>query len=279
MKIAIIGHVEHVTLGRVDAVPAPGDVIHLRDPRFAAAGGGGIAFAQFCKSDAEVHFFTAIGNDGGGRRVREAIDRAPGRVHVHAAVRGEPHPRVVVMIDAQGRRTIVVTGAPLQARASDDLPWSVFASCDAAYFTGADPEVLKRARAAKKLVATARRAPVLRDAHVAPDIVIGSLTDPRENAPLASYDAKPGALVLTDGPRRIHVIRAEATTYVDAPRSLDQVVGDYGAGDTFAAAMTYFFARGMQVEQACAAAGPFGAAILRGLDPTETQRELPTDSQ
>ena len=156
VKIAVIGHVEHVTLGRVDAVPSPGDVVHLKEPRFTPAGGGGIAFAQLCKSDAEIHLFTAFGDDDGARLVRERVEHAPGRVHVHAAVRAEPHPRVVVMVDAHGRRTIVVAGAPLQARATDPLPWALLAGCDAAYFTGADPEVVKLARAARTLVATAR---------------------------------------------------------------------------------------------------------------------------
>ena len=29
LRIAVIGHVEHVTIGRVPAVPAPGDIAHL----------------------------------------------------------------------------------------------------------------------------------------------------------------------------------------------------------------------------------------------------------
>lgn len=274
VKLAVIGHVEHVTLGRVDALPSAGDVAHLQEPRFLPGGGGGIAFAQLCKSEAEIHLFTAIGDDDGGRRVRDAVDATPGRVHVHAVVRATPHPRVVVLIDAQGRRTIVVTGEPLQALATDPLPWSVLATCDAVYFTGADPEILKRARAARTLVATARRAPILRQAGVSPDVIVGSVADPRENAPLARYAPPPGALVLTDGPRRIQVLRAAGVTTVDAPPSVDRPVSDYGAGDSFAAALTFFLATGYTVEQACAAAGPFGAAVLGGLDPLLAQRRL-----
>lgn len=275
MKIAVVGHVEHVTLGRVAAVPAPGDVLHLREPRFTAAGGGGITFSQLCKSDEEIHFFTAIGSDDGARQVREAIEGRGRNVHVHAAFRSEPHPRVVVMIDAEGRRTILVTGSPLQVRASDSLPWSIFASCDAVYFTGADSLVLQHARAAKSLVVTARRAPVLREAGVTADVVLGSVSDSRENAPIESYHPPPRALVLTDGARPIQVIRSDHATLVEAPPVIESPMGDYGAGDSFAGAVTYFLATGMSVEDACAAAGPFGAAILRGLDPLETQRELP----
>lgn len=274
MVIAVIGHVEHVTLGRVDAVPAVGDVAHLRDPRFLPAGGGGIAFAQLCKSDAELHFFTAIGTDDGGAQVRAALDVAPGRVHVHAAAREAPHPRVVVLVDASGRRTIVVAGEPLHARATDPLPWHLLATCDAAYFTGADPALARLARGARTFVATARRAPILREAAVAPDVIVGSVADPRENAPFASYAPPPGALVLTDGPRAIRVLRATGESTVAPPPPVERPVSDYGAGDTFAAALTYFLTTGRSVEDACAAAGPFGAAVLSGIDPRESQRPV-----
>src|SRR5688572_15987413 len=165
-RIAVVGHVEHVTLGRMDGVPRPGDIIHLRDARFLPAGGGGIAFAQLCKSDAEIHLFTAVGSGESGRAVDARLRGVGGRVHVHAAARAVEHPRVVVLVDEEGHRTIIVTGEPLQAAATDPLPWSVCAGCDAAYFTGADPESLRLTRAARRLVMTARRRAVQRAAAI-----------------------------------------------------------------------------------------------------------------
>ena len=53
-------------------------------------------------------------------------------------------------------------------------------------------------------------------------------------------------------------------------------MGDYGAGDSFAAAVTFFLAHGLPVEQACARAGAHGAAVLQGLDPLDGQRTLPS---
>jgi ribokinase len=273
VRIAVIGHVEHVMLGRADGVIAPGDVVHLVDPRFVAAGGGGIAFAQLCRSDAEVHLFTAVGRDEAGRAVAAHIAAQPERVHVHAAVRDE-HPRVVVIVDRDGRRTIVVTGDPLQPAADDPLPWSVLANCDAAYFTGRDPDSLRLARSARCLVVTARRSEALRAAAVAPDVIVGSVADPRENRALDTYDPAPGALVLTDGPRPIRVVRSAGVTLVDAPPAPERVVGDYGAGDSFAAALTFFLAHELPVEEACRWAGPFGAAVLHGIDPLELQQRL-----
>jgi sugar/nucleoside kinase (ribokinase family) len=72
-RIAVVGHVEHVTLGRVDGLIEPGGVLHLTDTRFVPGGGGGIAFAQLCRSDAEIHLFTAVGSDEAGRAVLARI--------------------------------------------------------------------------------------------------------------------------------------------------------------------------------------------------------------
>jgi ribokinase len=274
-RIAVVGHVEHVTLGCTEGVIHPGDIVHLRSARFLPGGGGGIAFAQMCQSDAEVHLFTAVGGGEAGRAVEARLRDMPAHVHVHIASRAEGHPRVVVVIDAEGRRTIVVTAAPLQPGMMDMLPWEILATCDAVYFTGDDPGSLRLARAARRLVVTARRRPVLQATGVvAPEVIIGSLSDPRENAGLDAYYPPPGALVLTDGPRAIHVIRPGGTTLVDAPPAPERVLGDYGAGDSFAGAFTYFLAHGIEVEEACRRAGPYGAAVLGGIDPLEMQQRL-----
>jgi ribokinase len=279
-RIAVVGHVEHVTLGRFAGVIEPGAVVHLEDARFVPGGGGGIAFAQLCRSDAEVHLFTALGSDDAGRAVESRIRAHPARVHVNASVRAGEHPRVVVVVDGAGRRTIFVTREPLHAAASDPLPWATLAECDAVYFTGTDPESLRLARRSRVLVVTARRSAALQAAAVAPDVVIGSVEDPRENRELAAYeelaayDPAPRALVLTDGPRAIRVFSGGGLTLVDPPPSPERVVGDYGAGDSFAAAVTYFLAHGRPVKEACRLAGPYGAAVLRGLDPLEVQSRL-----
>ncbi len=273
-KIAVIGHVEHVTLGSVSEVPKAGEIAHMQNTRVMPGGGGGIAFAQLVRSDAEVHLFTALGNDEGGAWVRAQLLRVREHVHIHAAQRDEPHPRVVVMVDGGAKRTIVVTHEPLQPRASDALPWSTLATFDAVYFTGSHPDTLVLARAARILLATARRRPALDAARIAVDVVVGSVSDPRENAPLEAYAVTPAALVLTDGPRPIRVVRAAGETRVEPPARVDTVRGDYGAGDSFAAALTYFVACDVALEDAVKAAGPYGAAVLAGIDPRDGQALL-----
>jgi ribokinase len=88
-RIAVIGHVEHITLGRVPAVPRAGEIAHVEAPRKFPGGGGGIAFYQLCRSDAELHLFTAFGNDDAARWIEAELAKT--RAHVHAARRDEPH--------------------------------------------------------------------------------------------------------------------------------------------------------------------------------------------
>src|SRR5439155_1288789 len=73
LKIAVIGHVEHATIARVDALPSAGSILHLDDYRWIAGGGGAIAFFQLAKSAGEIHLFTALGNDDAAALVGERI--------------------------------------------------------------------------------------------------------------------------------------------------------------------------------------------------------------
>jgi len=51
--------------------------------------------------------------------------------------------------------------------------------------------------------------------------------------------------------------------------------GAYGAGDSFAGALTYYLATGLDARGAAAAAACHGAAVVRGLDPLSAQLPLP----
>jgi ribokinase len=267
LRIAVVGHVEHVTVGRVPAVPRPGEIVHLGAVRWLPGGGGGVAFAQLSRGDAEVHLFSAVGDDEAGARVAAAVAATGARVHlVHRAT---PHTRTVAMIGPDGERTIVVVGQPLHPRADDPLPWDVLARCDAAYFTADDPAALREARRARVLVATARRRPTLAAAGVRADVVVGSASDPREASARADYPVPPDALVLTEGAAGGRVETATGTVRFPAPAAAPRGGGAYGAGDTFAGALTYYLAAGLPPVEACARAGHHGAAVLGGLDPRD----------
>jgi ribokinase len=273
LRIAVVGHVEHVTLGRVPALPGVGDIAHLTSSIWFPGGGGGVAFWQLARGPAEVHLFTALGDDEAAAQVEAELARTGARLH--AARRREPHTRDVVMVTPDGERTIVVVGEPLHPRRDDPLPWELLATCDAAYFTAQDPEALRAARAARTLVVTARRRPALVASGVRADVVVGSADDPREASGLANYPVPPVALVMTEGAAGGRVETAEWSQRFPAPPTpADAVGGAYGAGDSFAGALTFHVAAGLPVVEACRRVALHGAAVLRGLDPRASQVPL-----
>jgi ribokinase len=274
MRVALIGHVEHITLGRVPAVPRAGEIAHLEEPRFFPGGGGGIAFFQLTRSTAEVLLYTALGNDEAAAAVRGRI--AATRARIFAAERQAAHTRDLVMITPDGERTIVVVGEPLHPERADALPWDELSSCDGAYFTAQDPAAIAAARAARILVVTARRRAALIRSGVRADVVLGSALDPREACTLDDFPSqqRPAALVLTEGAAGGVVYTAEGARRFPAPQRSDKVRGAYGAGDSFAGALTYYLAKGLPVLEACTRAGHHGAAVLGALEPLEAQAWL-----
>jgi len=274
VRIAVIGHVEHVTLGRVPAVPRTGEIAHLQDPRFLPGGGGGIAFFQLTRSPAEVLLYTALGDDDAASAVHGRLGATGARVFV--VQRRAPHTRDLVLITPDGERTIVVVGEPLHPERADPLPWERLSSCDAAYFTAQDPAALAAARAARVLVVTARRREALFRSGVRPDVVVGSALDPHEAFTLDDFppEQRPVAVVMTEGAAGGTVSTAEGVRRFPAPQRPERGGGAYGAGDSFAGALTYFLAAGMPVIEACARAAPYGAAVLGTLDPLEAQQPL-----
>ncbi|HKE13228.1 MAG TPA: PfkB family carbohydrate kinase [Kofleriaceae bacterium] len=272
MRIAVVGHVEHITLGRVASLPAAGAIVHMQEPRFLAGGGGGLTFYQLVRSTAEVHLFTALGDDQAGAEVEARLRATPAVLHI--ARRREAHTRNLVLITPDGERTIIVIGEPQHPRRDDPLPWDVLATCDAVYFTAEDPQAIVAARAARLLVITARRRPSLVDSGVRADVVIGSAADPREVSSLADYPVAPAALVLTEGKRGGTVATARGVERFAAPASAPAGGSVYGAGDSFAGALVFYMAAGLPVAEACARAGVHGAAALASIDPLESQLPL-----
>ena len=123
---------------------------------------------------------------------------------------------------------------------------------------------LKTAGAVTAVAATATAA----------DVVVGSAHDPREASALANYPVAPRALVLTEGARGGTLETATGVERFAAPPPPALTGAAYGAGDSFAAALTWYLAAGLDLPTACARSGPHGAAVLRGLDPRSTQLAL-----
>ncbi|MBF6600426.1 MAG: sugar kinase [Dehalococcoidia bacterium] len=272
VRIAVIGHVEHVVIARVPALPGPGAIVHLDEPLWIPGGGGGITFAQLTRSPAELHLFTAFGDDDAASAVQSAVEATS--ASVHAARRAAAQTRDVALLTPGGERTILVVGRPLHATLDDALEWGVLDGCRAVFFSAEDPRLLARARAAELLVVTARRQRAIRESAVAPDVIVGSAFDPLEKSTLGDYRLPPKALVMTEGARGGSIETAAGVTRFPAPPPPATAGGAYGAGDSFVGALTWYLACGLTVEDACVRAGPHGAAVLRGINPLENQLEL-----
>jgi ribokinase len=272
-RIAVLGHVEHVTLGAVRELPGRGDIVHLDDPVVIPGGGGGVTFHQLTRAPADLVLFTAIGNDTAGAEMLARV-RATG-AEVHAAHRDEPHTRDVVLLTPDGERTIIVVGQPLHPRADDPLPWDELDGCDAAYFTARDPALVREARRARLLVVSARRREALVRSGVRADLVVGSRRDPREASTLADYPVRPGALVMTEGPDGGTVETEAGLERFAAPPRPAVIRSSYGAGDSFLGALLWYRLLGLPVLAACARAGRHGAAVLASTDPLAVQLGLP----
>jgi ribokinase len=272
MRIAVVGHVEHVTIAAAPALPRAGDILHFDDLVSIAGGGGGIAFFQLAKGDADLHLFTAIGLDDAALHVYDAVVRTGATIH--AALRQASHTRDLVVITPDGERTIFVVGEPLQPRRDDRLSWDILETCDAAYFTGTDPETLVEARRARLLVITARRSHVLANAGVQSDVIVGSSSDPREARALSDYANPPRALVVTTGANGGYIETESGKTPFAAGAAPDRVVGRYGAGDTFAGALAWYLARDLSLDDACARAATHASAVLAGINPLDHQLPL-----
>src|SRR6185437_5137826 len=82
-RVAVVGHVEWVTFTHAQAVPPPGEIVHLSDPLDQPGGGGAVSAMALARMGAQATFFTALASDVPARAVLEA----PG-VEVLAAPRG-----------------------------------------------------------------------------------------------------------------------------------------------------------------------------------------------
>ncbi len=261
MRVAVVGHVEWMEFVRVPHVPIAGEIIHGEPLLHVPAGGGAVAAVQLARWAGNCVFFTALGDDELGHRAADGL-RARG-VTVHAAFRPIPQRRGLSLIDAQRERTLLILGQRMNPGADDDLPWKELGTVDAVYVTGGDRGAIQHARRARVMVATSRIQPLLRDAAIALDALVGSANDPMEHY-AGGLDAK--LIVRTDGERGGTFEIGDAIEgYAPVPF---EVTGDtYGAGDTFAAGLTYALGEGLAGRAACEAAARRATEVLDVIGP------------
>jgi ribokinase len=261
MRVAVVGHVEWVRFARVDRLPLAGEIIQAVESWSEAAGGGGVASGQLARLAGSCTLFTSLGREElGGRALAELSALG---VRVEARRHSEPQRRGFTFVDADGERTITIIGEKHVPRGADPLPWDELSSADGVYFVSGDAAALRAARNARALVATARVLPVLAEAGVTLDALVRSGRDPSEAYESGDLEPPPCVVVTTAGAEGGAWTTAEGRSGTYEPAPLPGPLEDvYGAGDSFAAGLTYGLARRDVIEDAVAFAAQCASAAL-----------------
>jgi len=266
VRVAVVGHVEWVEFALVERLPRAGEIVHAHETFEEAAGGGGVAAVQLARLAGEADLVTALGTGPLAERASAALS-AYG-VAVHATERRRAQRRAFTFLDDEGERTITVIGDRLVPHGDDPLPWERLGDTDGVYFTGGDAAALRRAREARVLVATPRAREAIAGAGVSLDVLVHSGSDAGERVEPGEITPAPALIVTTLGARggRWRTAEGQEGAWEAAPPP-GPLADAYGAGDTFAAALTYALADGRPLEGALDLAARCSAACLTGRGP------------
>ena len=266
MRVAVVGHVEWIDFALVERVPAAGEIVHARESWEEPAGGGAVAAVQLAKLAGGCLLLTTLGDDERGHRAKSALEDLG--VRVEAAWRPHPQRRGLVHIDDNGERTITVLGERAGPAGEDALPWEELSSADAVYLTAGDRGAARAAREATALVATIRAREALVDAGVELDALVASAGDGGERYAPGDIEPPPRYAVRTEGSAGGSVLGADGTAERwAAPPLPGPLVDTYGAGDSFAAGLTYGLGDGRSIAEAVELGARCGAACATGRGP------------
>jgi ribokinase len=261
MRVAVVGHVEWIEFLPVERVPRPGEIVGTLEPWEEAGGGGSVAVVQLSLLADSVLFFTTLSTDDHGKRALEDLSERTG-VEVHASLVETPQRRGMTYVDAVGERTITTIGPKVGPRGHDDsLPWHELERCDAVYFCAGDVDALVAARRARVVCATARELATLKRASIELDAVVGSAKDDAEVYRPGDIDPEPKLVVTTSGALGGWAQPGGPFTAAPLP---EQRADAYGAGDCFAAGLTFALGAGLEAQDALAFAARCGAGALAG---------------
>jgi ribokinase len=263
MRPAVVGHVEYVEFAAVERVPRQGEIVHA-DPTWSeAAGGGSVAAVQLARLAGESLFYTALGDEELGHRAKRELEAHS--VHVHCEFKDKPQRRAFTYLDSAGERTITTIHERYGPSGDDDIGWDELEGCDAVYFVSGDAAAVRAARKARVLVATARSLSVLAEAGVKLDALVHSAKDAGERYSAGQIDPEPELVVATAGSEGGNWEAREGRTgHFRAAAVPGPVVDAYGAGDSFAAGLTFALGSGLDVEDALELASRCGAKAITG---------------
>ena len=251
-------------------MPASGEIVHALDAWGEPGGGGAVAAVQLARLAGDCLFLTALADDELGHRAERELTALGVRVEV--SWRREAQRRAFVFTDANAERTITVLGDRLGPRRDDPLPWSELEGVDGVYFTAGDAGAVRAARAARTLVSTARTIEPLAEAGVQLDMLVSSSRDAGERYTPGAIDPPPRLVAWTAGAAGgwVEALDGQTTAWTAAPLP-GPPIDAYGAGDCFAAGLTYGLADGRSPQDALALGARCGAACVTGRGPYRGQ--------
>ena len=254
---------EWVTFLDVDALPQPGCISRASRSLEEPAGAGAVVAVQLARlTGRPVLFFTALGRDAIGERSVQRLKELG--VEPVVAWRDGPSRRGISLMDPGGDRAITVIGDRLTPMARDPLGWERLTDCDGVFVSATDAAGLRLARQAKVLTATPRlRLPVLQEASLPLDALIGSGLDPGSNCRQGAW-SHPRLQIATEGDAGGVLIPGGRFNAEPLPAPM---VESYGCGDSFAAGVTAGLAAGWSVNDAVALGARCGAACATRFGP------------
>ena len=266
VRVAVVGHVEWIEFARVERVPSAGEIVHALDTWEEPGGGGAVAAVQLARLAGDCLFLTALGDDELGHRAERELSALG--VRVETTWRRQPQRRAFVYTDANAERTITVMGDRVGPRGDDPLPWSELNGIDGVYFTAGDAAAVRAARTARTLVSTARTIEPPARAGVPIDMLVSSSRDVGERYTAGDIHPPPRHVARTAGAAggSVEALDGATTKWTAAPLP-GPPVDAYGAGDSFAAGLTYGLAAGRSPEEALAIGARCGAACVTGRGP------------
>lgn len=264
LRLAVVGHQEWVTFLQVDALPQPGRISRALRSLEEPAGAGAVVAVQLARLTGQrVPFFTALGRDAIGQQSVRRLESLG--VDPHVAWRESPSRRGISLVDNGGDRAITVIGERHSPLASDPLPWDLLQGCDGVFVSATDAGGLRMARQARVLTVTPRlRLPVLQEAGVWLDALIGSGLDPSEQIKTDLLNPEPRLTIATEGANGGVMKpggRYEACSTPTPP------VESYGCGDSFAAGVTAGLSAGWRQQDAARLGARCGAECVTRFGP------------
>jgi ribokinase len=276
LSVAVVGHVEWVQFGRVEHLPRAGEVAHATGSFEEPAGGGAVAAVALARMAGGCTLHTVLGEDEQAQHSRSRLSELGVRVlsgpapsaERGAAASPPPTRRAVTLVDAQGERTITTFGPRLDPNGDAEEGWAELSDLDAVYFTAGDLAALRRVRAASRVLVASPRALHALGQGVALDALVLSADDEIELAAARPALGEAELVVYTDGAHggRWRRRDGEEGRWEAAPLP-GPLVDAYGAGDTFAAAVTYGLGAGLALAETLALAARRSAEVLTWAGP------------